>query len=167
MQKIRKNTPKLRDINTLLAQHIFLYNCNDVNQIVAEINQSLISLYTDHQTTSDGQKIQHMIDILEMCSYKIQITELAQQLHMSEKTLGRLVYRHMGVPPKTLLRIFKFQNAHKHLVQHGFTSMISAAFSGGYFDQPHFNREYKKFTGTFPTDETLSILYNTSQAEHI
>jgi AraC-like DNA-binding protein len=40
-------------------------------------------------------------------------------------------------------------------------NLVTIALSSGYFDQAHFNREYKKLTGFSPNNETMSILYNT------
>ena len=31
----------------------------------------------------------------------------------------------------------------------------------GYFDQAHFNRDFKKLTGLTPSSKLMSILYNT------
>ena len=55
----------------------------------------------------------------------------------------------------------RFQKAHKKISKEGLKQLVVIALSSGYFDQAHFNREYKKLVGFNPTNETMSILYNT------
>ena len=55
----------------------------------------------------------------------------------------------------------RFQKAHKIISNEGLYDLVTVALSSGYFDQAHFNREYKKLIGFNPNNETMSILYNT------
>ena len=79
---------------------------------------------------------------------------------MSGKSLERLFYRHIGIAPKKFAGIIRFYKAHKNILHKGLQDLVTTSLISGYFDQPHFNREYKKLTGTYPTSETMSILYN-------
>lgn len=55
----------------------------------------------------------------------------------------------------------RFQKAHKQISKEGLKCLIVIALDSGYFDQAHFNHEYKKLVGYNPSNETMSILYNT------
>lgn len=52
--------------------------------------------------------------------------------------------KRIGLSPKTIARIMRFQKAHKRISNEGLAYLVTVALSSGYFDQAHFNREYKK-----------------------
>ncbi len=87
------------------------------------------------------------------------ISELAKESDIGAKSLERLFYRHIGVAPKKFAGIIRFFKAHKDILHNGLQDLVTTSLKSGYFDQPHFNREFKKLTGTSPTSDTMSILY--------
>ena len=93
---------------------------------------------------------------------EIPIKELARDNNLGSKRLERLFYRHIGVSPKQFAGIMRFYKAHKDILHHGLQDLVTTSLNAGYFDQAHFNREYKKLTGTNPTSEVMSILYKNS-----
>jgi AraC-like DNA-binding protein len=91
------------------------------------------------------------------------IKELSFSTGFSVKTIEINFNKRVGLSPKKFTRIMKFQKAHRTISKEGLTNLVKVALSSGYFDQPHFNREYKKLTGYNPNNETMSILYNTQK----
>lgn len=87
------------------------------------------------------------------------ISDLAKKSGLNIKSLERLFYRHVGVAPKKFAGIARFFKAHKNMLHGGLQDLVNTSLVSGYFDQAHFNREFKKLTGTHPTSETMSILY--------
>ena len=87
------------------------------------------------------------------------IKKLAQDNNLGNKRLERLFYRHIGMSPKQFAGIMRFFKAHKNILHNGLQDLVTTSLNAGYFDQAHFNREYKKLTGTNPTSEVMSILY--------
>ena len=77
------------------------------------------------------------------------LCKILSALNMSERTLERHFLIHVGVPPKRFSRIIRFQSALKDLRVS--KNLTQVSFQNEYFDQSHFNREFKEFTGTTPT----------------
>lgn len=80
----------------------------------------------------------------------IRIKELAQSLYISQDAFEKRFRRIVGVSPKQFSNIIRM----KSIVSTGFTkeTLSEVAFNAGYFDQPHFNKDFKLFTGKTPTD---------------
>jgi AraC-like DNA-binding protein len=80
----------------------------------------------------------------------IKIKELVQSLYISQDAFEKRFRRVVGVSPKQFSNIIRM----KSIVSNGFTkeTLTEVAFNAGYFDQPHFNKDFKLFTGKTPTD---------------
>jgi len=57
---------------------------------------------------------------------------------------------YVGISPKTMARIFRFQTALAQLTSDPKCTLAEVAARCGYYDQPHFVREFKRFAGTAP-----------------
>jgi len=80
----------------------------------------------------------------------IKIKELVQSLYISQDAFEKRFRRVVGVSPKQFSNIIRM----KYIVSNGLTkeTLTEVAFNAGYFDQPHFNKDFKLFTGKTPTD---------------
>lgn len=80
----------------------------------------------------------------------IKMKELAQSLYISQDAFEKRFRRLVGVSPKQFSNILRM----KFIVSNGITkeTLTEVAFNAGYFDQPHFNKDFKLFTGKTPTD---------------
>ena len=54
------------------------------------------------------------------------------------------------MPPKPLARILRFERAAARLRQGA--ALADAALDSGYYDQAHFNRDFRAFAGVTPTE---------------
>jgi AraC-like DNA-binding protein len=61
-----------------------------------------------------------------------------------------LFLRYTGLTPKLYTKINRFQNS-LQLVGRKDATLTSIAYDCGYFDQSHFIREFKSFTGITPS----------------
>ena len=78
------------------------------------------------------------------------IDDLAEQVNLSRRQLERKFIEAVGLNPKTLTRITRFQRVLKHLEQNTNASLTEVAHANGYFDQSHFIKDFKEFTGFNP-----------------
>lgn len=80
----------------------------------------------------------------------IKIKSLAENFYLSHDAFEKRFRKMVGTSPKQFSNIVRMKSiiTQKQLSQN-FTDM---AFVGGYFDQPHFNKDFKLFTGQTPTD---------------
>jgi methylphosphotriester-DNA--protein-cysteine methyltransferase len=68
------------------------------------------------------------------------------------RTLERLFDRHVGMPPKRLARLERFQAVLRRAGDGGdLRGLRDAALAAGYFDQAHFLREFRAFAGVSPS----------------
>lgn len=87
------------------------------------------------------------------------IKDYALVSNKSERTLNRWFNEYIGISPKLLSQITRFNFALYQL--HAFEEK-GFYFDYGYFDQAHFIREFKKFSGKSPKEyvKFTSDLYN-------
>jgi AraC-like DNA-binding protein len=80
----------------------------------------------------------------------LRISELADGLHISQDAFEKRFRKVTGTTPKQFSSIVKM----KAIIGQNPTpaSFLDMALDNGYYDQPHFNREFKLFTGLTPTD---------------
>ncbi len=74
---------------------------------------------------------------------------IARDLDTSRTRLHRLFLDQVGLPPRTVCRLLRFERATGMLCSGWPLAEVAAA--SGYYDQPHFNREVRDFAGESPT----------------
>lgn len=77
------------------------------------------------------------------------IAALAEDLGCSRKTLHASFDEHIGLPPKTVARIFRFQHAAEQV---GRAPWSVIATDSGYYDQSHLIRDFRQFAGMTPLE---------------
>ena len=112
-----------------------------------------------------GQRLDKRVDLaieeIELHSGNISIEQLCQKVELSQKQLGRLFVAKVGLTPKKFARVIRFYHTHRYLTQEGLSDLCAKMIELGYYDQAHFNREYKMLTGLNPSSKLMSIFYNT------
>jgi AraC-like DNA-binding protein len=78
------------------------------------------------------------------------IDNVAARHGISSRYLQKLFLQYTGLTPKLFSKINRFQNS-LLLVAKQEESLTSIAYECGYFDQSHFIREFKSFTGFAPS----------------
>lgn len=77
------------------------------------------------------------------------ITDVSARNRISSRYLNMLITEYTGLQPKLLTKINRFQHS-LALVNSSRQNFTNIAFESGYFDQSHFIREFKSFTGITP-----------------
>jgi AraC-like DNA-binding protein len=78
------------------------------------------------------------------------IGELATELGWSHRRLITRFREHIGLAPKTVARVLRFDRAVAALRSPEPTGIAEVAFACGYFDQAHLNRDFRELAGTTP-----------------
>lgn len=84
-------------------------------------------------------------------SYTDDIETMASSFGITTRYLQKLFVQHIGIPPKLYCKISRFQQS-LQLLNRQEQSLTSIAYDCGYFDQSHFIREFKAFTGLTPSN---------------
>jgi len=80
----------------------------------------------------------------------VPIGELAAELGWSRRHLAVRFRDELGMPPKALARLLRFERAVGRL--RAGDELADLALDAGYYDQAHFNRDFRAFAGTTPTE---------------
>lgn len=95
--------------------------------------------------------------VLQACRYIVQsggeytVNDLVKLTGTSERQLERRFKSEVGLSPKMLLRIARFQRFLSMSGSGKITSLTDAALVCGYYDQAHFIRDFHAFSGVSPT----------------
>lgn len=81
----------------------------------------------------------------------VSIGHLRDRTGWSKTRLTGTFREQIGVPPKTLARIVRFRRA-LELVNRGERPLAEVALAAGYYDQPHFNGEFRELSGFAPSE---------------
>ncbi len=82
---------------------------------------------------------------------RLAIGALAAELGSSRQYLVTRFREEVGLPPKTLARILRFQRA-ICILERDNEALTRIAHDCGYYDQAHFNRDFQQFAGSTPTE---------------
>ncbi|MYT82330.1 helix-turn-helix domain-containing protein [Streptomyces sp. SID8364] len=77
------------------------------------------------------------------------VSELVTATGRGRRRIQALFREHIGVPPQTLSRIFRFQHA-LAVPATEYRSMAELATMTGYYDQAHMNRDFRSLSGYTP-----------------
>jgi AraC-like DNA-binding protein len=82
------------------------------------------------------------------------IDNVAARYGITSRYLQKIFLQYTGLTPKLYSKINRFQQS-LQLVMKKDASLTSIAYDCGYFDQSHFIREFKSFTGFTPSGYTV------------
>jgi AraC-like DNA-binding protein len=99
---------------------------------------------------------------------QIRVHQLVERLQTSARSLERRFRDRVGLGPKALATIARFQSVLRLDPLPGTMNLATVAQEAGFFDQAHFCREFSHFTGLSPTaffhvpDDPLARLFLTA-----
>lgn len=92
------------------------------------------------------------------------VSEMAERVGYSRRRFSDLFRQIAGISPKEYMRIQRFQNSLEIIRQHPDPDWSEVALSCGYYDQAHFNRDFKAFSGLTPSQYFEN---QTSEVNHL
>ncbi|SDE23762.1 transcriptional regulator, AraC family [Pricia antarctica] len=79
------------------------------------------------------------------------VAQLAYTANMCSRNLERYFLEQVGLSPKQFCSVVRFNNALNLKLSHPQKDWTSIAHEGGYFDQMHLIKDFKRFSGNAPS----------------
>jgi AraC-like DNA-binding protein len=102
--------------------------------------------------TCDLKVVRTAAKLLYHTKGQCRIEELADYCQKSARQLERGFQQVVGVTPKFFARTLRFEQAQRGLMFDPEIDLTQLAYQCGYFDQAHFNKEFKAFSGKTPSE---------------
>lgn len=90
---------------------------------------------------------------------QLDLPALAKHSGLSERYIQKLYLSNIGISPAAFTSVIRF-NKSLQLVLNTSQSLTEIAYDCGYYDQAHFIKEFRKFTGITPSVSRNSLLKN-------
>jgi AraC-like DNA-binding protein len=113
------------------------------NFLLAKLNES---------ATRDSLLLKSGIEFINQSKGQISAAKLSEKLCITPKTLERKFSAMLGKSPKQFIKIVRFQNILNTYSNANGKSLTQLAYLNGYFDQSHFIKDFKTFSGYTPKD---------------
>jgi len=94
--------------------------------------------------------IRNAIARLERPDVPVEISDLAAAAGWSDRYFIRKFSAQVGITPKAFARVRRFQAALRRMQREKHADWVEIALASGYYDQAHFIRDFKAFSGTTP-----------------
>ena len=99
-------------------------------------------------TTAEWTSVSNAVEIIRK-SNSISVNALCNESGSYYKKLERAFLKYVGYTPKNYCRIVRFNRAIRQMHVNK-KSLTSVCYDCGYYDQSHFIKDFRQFTGTTP-----------------
>jgi transcriptional regulator GlxA family with amidase domain len=106
-------------------------------------------LFLAHFPQIRSTPIDRIIERIQQTGGQLSISTLCDEEKMSMRKLERSFNEVVGIPAKTYMRLIRFNCVFK-LIQQKELTKAEATYLCGYFDQAHFNKDFRTFSGEDP-----------------
>ena len=170
-QPIKNLTNKETPINLLFGQEIAqeltqkIINASNTAERIGIIENFLLDNLKNEAIIDNIVKT--TIDTLLTTNGSAPITSILKDDPSKRRQLERKFFKQIGLSPKQLGKVIRMQSALKLLLNQKSDSLTQIAYESEYYDQAHFIKDFKEFTGTNPSEfidksnMTLSTIFYT------
>ena len=136
------------DLSDRLEQDII--QARDSKQRIEIVERMLLDKL-NAETTID-KIVGSTVDILLASKGGTSIQAIFDGDPSQRRKLERKFRRQIGISPKQLSKVIRLQSALKMLLNEEDISLTHIAYESEYYDQAHFSKDFKQFTGITPKD---------------
>ncbi len=130
-------------------EEIILNSVSTVERI-KHIEAFLLSRLAD--TKAIDRMVKSIVETILTANGKLSVDELSKQTNINRRQLERKFSSSIGLSPKQLLKTIRLQATLKMLLNSKFTTLTALAYENEYYDQAHFIKDFKEFTGFTPKE---------------
>lgn len=117
---------------------------------IASIETFLFSRLTTIKTIDTI--LQTTVETILTANGQLSVHELSSQNNINRRQLLRKFSTTVGLSPKQLSKTMRLQHALKILLSNDSVNLTELAYENEYYDQSHFIKEFKEFTGITPKE---------------
>ncbi|MEL7195718.1 MAG: helix-turn-helix domain-containing protein, partial [Bacteroidota bacterium] len=96
--------------------------------------------------------VQSTVDTILSANGQISVNELSEKNQVNRRQLVRKFSTTIGLSPKQLSKTMRLQAALKALLTQEKAKLTELAYDNEYYDQSHFIKDFKEFTGLSPKE---------------
>jgi AraC-like DNA-binding protein len=134
-------------------------NCifeNSIEDLLAQVNSYFTGLLNISANPERDKIAAYAVNYILRKKAEADLDKLSGECNISNRYLQKIFLEKIGYGPKYFIKIVRFQHALHLLSGERTDSLTSLAYRAGYFDQAHFIRDFKQFTGFTPSQFSLS-----------
>lgn len=120
-----------------------------LRQKVACVQDHLVRLLLRHGRGANPIVV-HCVDAIRASSGRITVADLQRSTGYSRRYLDLLFQREVGIAPKALAGISRFQKFYRQWASGESFDQLKTQLYDHYYDQAHFSKEFQKMTGHSP-----------------
>jgi AraC-like DNA-binding protein len=152
VSSFNNNVNNLSDITGKSIENLYdrILNCTNFDDKIALLDNYFLKIINE----SKLNKLKLLSGAVKSIQNKegfLEVEKLSQTLNVSTRYLNKLFVENIGVSPKLYHKINRFQQS-LQLLGNANQSLTSIAYQCGYFDQSHFIKDFKNFTGKLPSN---------------
>ncbi len=127
-----------------------ILNANDTSERINLIETFL--LYRLAEEKKIDNVIKSTVEVILNTNGQFLVNELSKQNSINRRQLVRKFSSAIGLSPKQLSKTIRLQATLKTLLNKEISSLTDLAYQNDYFDQAHFIKDFKAFTGLTPKE---------------
>ncbi|MDY8135394.1 helix-turn-helix domain-containing protein [Aquimarina sp. 2201CG5-10] len=126
-----------------------IIQATDTKQRIEIIEQFLLKKLSEQSTVDNI--VRTTVDTLLSTKGNTSISDILKGDLSKRRQLERKFVKQIGISPKQLGKVIRLQGALKMLLNNEGESLTNIAYENEYYDQAHFIKDFKEFTGVSPS----------------
>ncbi|MBK7871746.1 MAG: helix-turn-helix transcriptional regulator [Saprospiraceae bacterium] len=127
-----------------------ILSAHSTSERIKLIEAFLLSRLADAETID--RIVKSTVETMLTANGQLSVEELSQQTNINRSQLERKFSSAIGLSPKQLSKVIRLQATLKMLLNNELNSLTALAYAGEYYDQAHFIKDFKEFTGRTPKE---------------
>ena len=139
----------IEDVLGILGRNIQekFFDAISVEQKVELLQQFLLNLFDE---STDDKIFEYCVNKIKFSIGSISVNQLEKETGYSRRRLNMKFHEKIGVSPKTLCALTRFTYVYQVLANNPNEIFLNKIFYNLYYNQAHFIKEFKRFTGHPP-----------------
>ncbi|WP_298146520.1 helix-turn-helix domain-containing protein [Flavobacterium sp.] len=127
-----------------------ILNANSTSERIQIIEAFLFKQLADRKCID--HIVKSTVETILNTNGQFSVNEFSKNNNINRRQLARKFSSTIGLSPKQLAKTIRIQTTLKVLLNEEVTSLTDLAYESEYFDQAHFIKEFKEFTGLTPKE---------------